>query len=287
LLEFALGLILFAAFVHAAWNFLTKSSHDSLAFMWWMYALGTLGYGLVILPMTGLYLAPASVFPFIVSAVAETGYVVTLTRGYGRGDLSLVYPISRGGAPILTALFAGVLGERLPILGLVGIIVSVVGVGILSLSEVSPAKGGMSMLKRGSTWALASAVFIAVYSVSDDIVVVSTPPVIYIWWVFLSVTVLTAPFVWRSSRVTSNLNEVRLNWRRIVVASIGSLVAYLAILLALTLTSVSYVVTGRALSVLVAAVLGVLLLKEKFGKERTVGAALMIFGLAIIQLFGS
>ena len=251
-----------------------------------MYSLGTLGYGLVILPMTGLYLAPASVFPFIVSAVAETGYVVTLTRGYGRGDLSLVYPISRGGAPILTALFAALLGERLPILGLIGIIVSVVGVGFLSLSEVSPAKG-MSMLKRGSTWALASAVFIAVYSVSDDIVVVSTPPVIYIWWVFLSITVLTTPFVWRSSRVMSNLNEVRSNWRRIVVASIGSLVAYLAILLALTLTSVSYVVTGRALSVLLAAVLGVLLLKEKFGKERTVGAALMIFGLAIIQLFGS
>jgi drug/metabolite transporter (DMT)-like permease len=65
------------------------------------------------------------------------------------------------------------------------------------------------------------------------------------------------------------------------------MVAYLAILLALTLTSVSYVVTGRALSVLLAAVLGVLLLKEKFGKERTVGAALMICGLVIIQLFGS
>jgi len=286
-LEFALGLILFAAFVHAGWNFLTKSSRDSLAFMWWMYSLGTLGYGLIVLPFTGLYLAPASVLPFIVSAVAEAGYVVTLTRGYGRGDLSLVYPISRGGAPILTALFAAILGQHLPTLGLIGIIVSVVGVGFLSLSEVSQAKRGLSMLKRGSTWALACAVFIAVYSVSDNIVVVSTPPVIYIWWVFLSITVLTTPFVWRSSRVKSNLTEVRSNWRNILVASIGSMVAYLAILLALTLTSVSYVVTGRALSVLLAAVLGVLLLKEKFGKERTVGAALMICGLVIIQLFGS
>jgi drug/metabolite transporter (DMT)-like permease len=278
---------LFAAFVHAGWNFLTKSSRDSLAFMWWMYSLGTLGYGLVILPMTGLYLAPASVFPFLVSAVAEAGYVVTLTRGYRRGDLSLVYPISRGGAPILTALFAALLGEHLPMLGLIGRIVSVVGVGFLSLSEASPAKRGMSMLTRGSTWALACAVFIAVYSVSDNIVVISTPPVIYIWWVFFSITVLTTPFVWRSSRITSNLNEVRSNWKKIVVASIGSLVAYLAILLAFTLTSVSYVVTGRALSVLLAAVLGVLLLKEKFGKERTLGAALMIFGLVMIQLLGS
>jgi drug/metabolite transporter (DMT)-like permease len=252
-----------------------------------MYSLGTLGYGLVILPVTGLYLASASVFPFIVSAVAEAGYVVTLTKGYRRGDLSLIYPISRGGAPILTAVFAAFLGERLPILGLLGIIVSVAGVGFLSLSEVSPIQGRVSMLKRGSTWALACAVFIAIYSVSDNIVVVSTPPVIYIWWVFMGNTLLTVPFVWRSSRVRSNLNEVRSNWRRIVVASVGSLVAYLAILLALTLTSVSYVVTGRALSVLLAAVLGVLLLKEKFGKERTLGAALMILGMAIIQVFGS
>ena len=84
-----------------------------------------------------------------------------------------------------------------------------------------------------------------------------------------------------------NLNEVRSNWKRIVLSSIASLVAYLAILLALTLTSVSYVVTGRALSVLLATALGMVLLKEKFGKERTVGAALMIFGLAIIQFFGS
>ena len=150
-----------------------------------MYSLGTLGYGLVILPITGLYLAPASVLPFVVSTVAEAGYVITLTRGYGRGDLSLVYPISRGGAPILTAIFEGLLGERLPILGLLGIVVSVVGVGFLSLSEITPAKRGMSMLKRGSTWAIACAFFIAIYSVSDNVVVVSTPPVIYIWWVFL------------------------------------------------------------------------------------------------------
>lgn len=83
------------------------------------------------------------------------------------------------------------------------------------------------------------------------------------------------------------MNEIQSNWRRIVVASIGSLVGYLAILLAFTLTSVSYVVTGRALSVLLVAVLGVLLLKEKFGRERMFRAAFMIFGMVIIQIFGS
>jgi drug/metabolite transporter (DMT)-like permease len=251
-----------------------------------MYSLGTLGYVVLIFPVMGLILAPASYLPFLVSSVAEAGYVVTLTKGYGRGDLSLVYPISRGGAPILTAVFAALLGERLPILGLVGIIFSVAGVCFLSLSEVSQTRG-LAMLRRGSTWALACAVFIAVYSVSDNIAVASTSPLIYIWWVFLGNTLFTIPFVWRSSRVKSNLSEVRSNWKRIVLAGTGSLVSYLAILFALRLTSVSYVVTGRALSVLVAALLGVFLLKEKFGKERTLGAALMILGMGIIQFFGS
>jgi drug/metabolite transporter (DMT)-like permease len=286
-LELALALIIFAAFIHAVWNFLTKRSSESLAFVWWMYSLGALGYGLIVLPVTGIHLASASVLPFIVSSVAEAGYVLTLIRGYGKGDLSLVYPISRGGAPILTVMFAAVLGERLPLLGLLGIFVSVAGVCFLTLSEISPAKGKLSILNRGSTWALICAVCIAVYSVSDNIVVVSTPPIIYIWWVFMGNTILTLPFVWRSSRVRNNLSELRSNWRLIIVASLCSLFAYLAILFALTLTSVSYVVTGRALSVLLAAVLGVLLLKEKFGKWRILGAALMIFGLAIIQFFGS
>ncbi|HUK49956.1 MAG TPA: DMT family transporter [Terriglobales bacterium] len=286
MIEYALGLIVFAAVVHATWNFLAKSAHDSLAFMWWMYGLGTVGYLFLILPLMGIYLDSASYLPFLVSSLAEAGYVVTLTKGYDRGDLSLVYPISRGGAPILTAVFAGFLGERLPILGIVGIGFSVAGVCFLSLSEISQTKG-LAMVKRGSTWALACAAFIAVYSVSDNIAVTFTSPLIYIWWVFLGNSLLTLPFVWQRSRLACNISEIRSNWKRIVLAGSGSLVAYLAILLALRLTSVSYVVTGRALSVLVAAVLGVFLLKEKFGRERSLGAGLMILGMAIIQLFGS
>jgi len=284
-LELALALILFAAFIHAIWNLLAKRSSESLAFVWWLYSLGAVGYGLAVLPVTGIYLASASVVPFIISSLAEVGYVLTLTKGYGKGDLSLVYPISRGGAPIFTIVFAAALGERLPLLGFLGILVSVVGVCSLSLSEVSGAK--VSILNRGSTWAILCAIFIAIYSVSDDVVVTSTSPIVYIWWVFLGNALLTLPFVWRSSRVKSNLRELRLNWKMIIIASLCSLFAYLEILFALTLTKVSYVVTGRAFSVLIAAVLGVMFLKEKFGKWRVLGAALMILGLGIIQFLGS
>jgi drug/metabolite transporter (DMT)-like permease len=289
LLDVAIELILLSTLLHAGWNLLSKSSADSLAFMWWMYFLGAIGYGLIILPTLGIYLATASVLPFLVSSIAEAGYVVTLAKGYKRGDLTLVYPLSRGAVPILTALWAALFGERLPVLGILGILLSVAGVCFLSISEnrSAPVRTVSSLLSRGSTWALASAVFISVYSVSDNFAVVSTSPAVYIWWVFLGNTVFLIPFVWQPPRTERNVIEIKSSWRRILVAGAGSLISYLAVLFALKLTSVSYVVTGRALSVLFAAVLGVVLLREKFGLMRTLGAILMILGMTTIAVFGS
>lgn len=289
MLEIALELILFAALLHAGWNLLSKSSANTLAFMWWMYFLGAIGYGLILLPMSTIYLATASILPFLVSSLAEVGYLLTLAKGYERGDLSLVYPVSRGGAPILTALWAALFGEMLPTFGIIGILLSVAGVCCLSLSEANTniRQVARFQLSRATTWALAAAFFISVYSVSDSFAVISTPPAVYIWWVFMCMAVFSAPFVWRRTRVKGNISEIKSSWKKISVAGAGSLVSYLAVLFALKLTSVSYVVTGRALSLLFAAILGVLFLKEKISPMRILGAALMILGMATIAVLGS
>jgi len=289
LLETALALILLSALLHAGWNLLSKSSADSLAFMWWMYFVGMIGYGFILLPTLGIYLATASVLPFLVSSVAEAGYVITLAKGYEQSDLKLVYPISRGAAPILTVIWAALFGERLPLFGIFGIVLAVAGVYLLSLSETKSTPAGVrkSLLRRGSTWALGSALFISIYSVSDNFAVVWTPPAVYIWWVFLGNMVFLMPFVWQRSRRKSNVSEIKSSWSKISFAGAGSLVSYLAVLFALKLTSVSYVVTGRALSVLFAAVFGVVLLKERFGPMRILGATLMILGMTAIAILGS
>ncbi len=290
MLDIALELILFSALLHAGWNLLSKSSNNTLAFMWWMYFLGAIGYGLILLPMSMIYLATASILPFLVSSLAEVGYLLTLAKGYERGDLSLVYPVSRGGAPILTALWAAFLfGETLPTFGIIGILLSVAGVCCLSLSEANTniRQVAKYQLSRATTWALAAAFFISVYSVSDSFAVISTPPVVYIWWVFMCMAVFSAPFVWRRRRIKGNISEIKSTWKRISVAGAGSLVSYLSVLFALKLTSVSYVVTGRALSLLFAAILGVLFLKEKISPMRILGAALMILGMATIAVLGS
>ena len=129
---------------------------------------------------------------------------------------------------------------------------------------------------------LASGVFICVYSITDKVAGVATNPLVYNWWVFLGNSVLWAPFVWYQSDFKANFHELRENWWGVIAVGVLSVGSYALALAALALTSASYVVAGRGLSVVFGACIGSVLLKERFGAVRIVGATLMIAGLALI-----
>ena len=283
---FTLALIIATAATHASWNVIAKVSKNTVALMWWATVFGTVGYGVWLMAGPGLFLNPASHLPFLISALCETGYFITLVKGYSRGDLSLVYPVSRGSAPIFAALLATiVLGQGLPWVGYVGILLMVLGVYVASLPMEGsrPAAGFTSILHNSAAgWALASGIFIAVYSVSDQVAVAATNPLVYNWWVFMGNTVLWAPAVWRGSKFKSNMAELHDNWRGVTATAVLSVGSYAAALAALTMTSASYVVAGRGLSVIIGACLGSFLLKERFGTARILGAVLMVVGLGLI-----
>jgi drug/metabolite transporter (DMT)-like permease len=289
MIVYAVALIIAAAFLHAGWNFLAKTSRDTIAFMWWAMAFGTIGYSFYFLTGPVLYLAFASWLPFVVSALAETGYYVTLVRGYSHGDLSLVYPISRGSAPIFAAVWGALLlGERLPWVGYLGILLMVVGAYVVSLNIDSfRMKFEFSTLvatlrNPSGIWAFACGVFISIYSVSDKVVVSATAPLVYGWWVFAGNTLLWAPVAWRKFRVKASLHELRSNWSRLIAGTVMTVAAYAAVLVALSLTSASYVVAGRGLSIVIGALLGSLVLRERAGAVRITGAVLMVMGLGLI-----
>lgn len=278
-----------AAFLHAGWNVLAKVSKDTLALMWWASLFGTIGYGLWLLSGQGIFLNPSSWLPFMISAAAETGYFVTLVLGYSEGDLSLVYPLSRGGAPIFAAIWSAfIFEERLPVLGYLGVGLIVAGICVVSLPVAARTKGVGTfhirpLFRSGAAlWAIACAVFISIFSVSDKVAVAATPPLVYNWWVIAGNTVLWFPIVWRRSRIGGNLEELRSNWRGVFGTSIAMPIAYAAALAALALTSASYVVAGRGSSVIIGAAVGALLLKESFGLRRIFGAIVMVAGLAMI-----
>jgi drug/metabolite transporter (DMT)-like permease len=282
----AFALIIVAAFLHAGWNLFAKVSKNTVALMWWATVFGTLGYGVWLASGPGIYIGSGSWLPFLVSAVCETGYFFTLVQGYSKGDLSLVYPISRGSAPIFAALWSAVLlGEQLPWSGYLGVGLMVAGVYVASLPiERSRTKFELTGSFRNSAvgWALASGIFISIYSLSDKVAVVATPPLIYNWWVFAGNTILWMPIVWRKFRFRANFEELRNNWSRIIPTGAMMMGSYGAALAALALTSASYVVAGRGLSVVIGALLGSFMLREGFGFTRITGAILMVTGLGLI-----
>ncbi|MBI3914064.1 MAG: EamA family transporter [Chloroflexi bacterium] len=289
----ALLLVLLSAFLHALYNFLVKSSRDTIAYYWWTIAIGSLSYGAwLIISGNGIYLAPASVPFYLISALAEIGFFVGMVRGYAVGDLSLVYPLARGLPPILVALWSAlILNERLPALGYAGIAIVVAGMFFVSLTanggdQKFRARDLLDAFRNPATrWALLSGVFIAVYSFTDKLALSNgTPPTVYNFWVFFGNLIGWLPLVWRRSRVQTNFELVRVNLGHLLVGAAAIIATYLFVLTALAMTSASYVTAGRSLAVVIGALLGTLALKEGFGRARVFGAAMIVAGIALMAL---
>ena len=129
---FVFAAVLVAAVCHASWNTLLKIQLDPFA----ANALITIACGLIGLPLLPLVGVPPVVsWPWVIgSVILHLAYYIGLTEAYRTGDLSQVYPIARGGAPLMTALISTtMLGETIGLFGWVGILALVSGVFLLSI----------------------------------------------------------------------------------------------------------------------------------------------------------
>jgi drug/metabolite transporter (DMT)-like permease len=283
----ALGLVLLAACVHASWNLLAKRAGDKLAFLW----CSALASVILYLPL-GLWLLVAYPVPpegWVIiagSSVLEGAYYWGLAQAYRYGDLSLVYPIARGTAPLLVPILAAVfLGERLSPLGAGGVALIVGGVltlhlPALSLRGVRALAGALGQL--GTRYALLTGVFIAGYSTLDKRGVALVQPALYSYLLFCGIAVALLPLlVGQGTKVAAEWGRSR---RAIVVVGLLCPLSYGLVLAALTLAPVSYVSPAREVSVVIAAVLGAVVLHEPYGQQRLVGSALIAGGLALLIL---
>ena len=116
----ALSLILISAIIHALWNLLMKQSRDKLAFIWWSILVILFIY----FPLFLWYLRQSSLpsqenwFWAMVSGFFQALYCVLLSFAYEQGDLSIIYPLSRGSAPIFITIGAILLlAEQLSLTG--------------------------------------------------------------------------------------------------------------------------------------------------------------------------
>ena len=135
----ALSIVLVAAFLHACWNYLAKKSRNKMAFIWWAILLSTI----IFFPMFLYYWPMVTISSAGWGCIVATGifhalYFWFMSGAYQRGDLSLVYPLSRGSGPMFVPLLAVLLlNEQLSVSGVLGITLVIVGIFGIHLRSFS------------------------------------------------------------------------------------------------------------------------------------------------------
>ena len=273
--------VLVAAVLHAAWNALAARLPDKLA------GLGAIGLAQIAVGVLALVVVPAPAGPsrpFVIgSSLLHVGYDLLLLNGYRVGELSQVYPLARGLAPLLVAgAAAAVAGERLGPAGLAG--VALVCLGLVSLTFA----GGWPSRQDRPALALAAAtgVAIAAYTVTDGLGVRQTGSALgyIVWLTFLpGLGMVACAAAYRRRALPAGLRRA---WPAGVVIMVLSSLAYGLVLWAQQRGALAAVAALRETSVLLAAAIGTVLFKERFGRVRIVGAALVAAGIVLLNLSG-
>jgi drug/metabolite transporter (DMT)-like permease len=265
-------LVLVAAVLHAGWNVILARAADVAAATTVAVSVSVLLFA----PVAALtWDVEASAIPWIAaSALLEIAYFVLLTTAYSRSDLSLVYPIARGSAPVLVLLGAAVVGATIGWVQAIGVVL--VGVGIVLVRGLA---GNADA--AGLVLALAIGASIAGYTLVDKEGVDHARVIPYFELVLVPVAL--AALAWHAARGRLPHVRAELGWATLG-ASVFAFAAYALVLAALTLASAPAVAAVRETSVLFAVALGAAVLHEGVDRTRAVGAAAVVAGVALVAL---
>ncbi len=274
--------VLFGALLHASWNALIKGGTDKALDTALIHGLGMV----VALPVVAVVGLPArEAWPFLAaSIVVHLGYYIALVGAYRHGDLGLTYPVMRGLAPLLVACTSAVLiGEVLPLaawLGVLAVSVGVIGVG-LSRSALGGHPG------KALRYALANAAIIALYTLIDGQGVRAAGHALsYVATLFLFEGLPYFLLVmWRrGAQRPEAWRYMGRRWKLALAGTAASFGSYAIALWAMTQAPVATVAALRETSVLFAAALGTLWLKEGFGPLRAAGTLVVVAGVMALRL---
>lgn len=273
------ALVLLAAFLHAAWNALVKAGHDRLVVLTIANGTGVL-VALSIAPFVPLPL-PQS-WPFLLaSVVLHTGYYFFLIRAYRVGDLSHVYPLARGLSPILVALLAAMFANEIPSpLGMAGVLLACAGITSLAFDAGPPWRGD----RRPLAYAAGTAVFIATYTLADGMGVRRAGEALpYIVWLMIldGIPIIGFTTYVRRHQLAAALTS---NWRAGCTSGLLQFGAYALVIWAMSLGAMASVSALRETSVIFAALIGALVLKERVGALRISAAILVALGIVLMRV---
>lgn len=270
--------VLFAALLHAGWNALIKSGASKLT-------------GILIMTVVqgwfGLAIALSRPFPagevwpwLVASGVFHAGYKLFLGYAYEQGDLSRVYPIARGAAPmIVAAIGAFALSDEVSVLEYAAIVFLGAGIALMARGAF---QNGESL--RLVPLALASAVATAGYSLVDGLGArVSGDAVAYVGWLFALDMVLFTPLI-VALRGPTVLRARARDWRLGALAALASYGAYAIAVWAMTVAPIALVAALRETSILFAVLIGWLVMGDRMDRTKAIAATIIVTGVVLTRL---
>lgn len=272
------AMVVLAAVLHATWNAMVKNSDDSLLTM--ALVMGTVS----LLGGIATFFVPVpreESWPLLaMSVLLHLAYQLILVQAYRMGDLSQVFPIFRGIPPILVAALSGLIaGEWLNLWQSLGVVVISMGVASLALNRSMSTPKDRAAL----AFALGTALAITAYTFADGLGVRRSGDALgYAAWMFLFngiPYVLIAAWV----RGPAFWPFLRANWLVGGGAGVVAATGFAIILWAFAQGALAPVAALRETSVVFAAIIGTLVLKEPFGRQRILAAVLVAVGIVLLH----
>ena len=272
--------VLIAALCHASWNAMIRMRGDKIISM--ALLVGAAG-AIALLGLPFAPLLPAAAWPYVIaSAIIHLGYSTSLALAYHHGELSKVYPLVRGSAPLMTlGVSLLVLDEPIGAFGAVGIVVLAAGIMALALD------GGWRVLvaaPRGMLYAAATSLTITAYTLCDGIGARTAGNAHhYVIWLFIldAVPMLAAVAWFRGRDLARAAGE---NWLPALLGGALSLASYWIVIWAFTVAPIPIVAALRETSILFATLIGMIMLGERMTPVRAASIVMVLAGLVLMRL---
>jgi drug/metabolite transporter (DMT)-like permease len=271
--------VLIAALLHASWNFLVKRTDDKFLSMS-AVVLGHTPFAAAILLCTPT--PQLRSWPFVISgALLHTGYQLFLLNSYRIGDLSQVYPLARGVAPLIVAGISIIfLDVNLTYLELCAILM--IGTGIMSLTLARRSDG----LRNGpaALMAIITGGFIAAYSLVDGLGAreAGTALGFYSWLSILNAIIYAT--IMKIIRPGLVKRVIFQDWRMALSGGCASFTAYALVVWAFTLAPIALVAALRETSIIFALLLGVFVLKERLDLMKMFATMITMLGVGVLRI---
>ena len=267
-------LVLFAALCHASWSAILKNSNNGLAIM----GMTSIIEIIIFFPLVFTVPFPTiDIWYFIIATTLLHGfYRYSVVVSYQYGDLSFVYPIARGGSCLIVGLVSLLLiHSDVSLFGVIGILVICFGLFMISFLTTK------KFNKSAFIIAVTTAILIATYTLLDGMAVRKTENAFtFIFWMLL----LNGMPILLYALISKNGLRKKNSYALIdgIVAGVLAILGYGLVVWSMQFIEIAYVSSIREVSIVLATILSVYLLKEKDAKKRIMPSIIIVMGVALV-----